>query len=55
MGREKQKEFCLYSERFIRKLYMTSQGLEQIAGTLPERTKYVSLPRIKQVYNRLNF
>lgn len=36
MGREKQKEFCLYSERFIRKLYMTSQGLEQIADTLPE-------------------
>ncbi|HPH52896.1 MAG TPA: DNA polymerase III subunit [Bacteroidales bacterium] len=36
MGREKQKEFCLYSERFIRKLYMTSQGLEQIAETLPQ-------------------
>jgi DNA polymerase-3 subunit delta' len=36
MGREKQKEFCMYSEKFIRKLYMTSQGLRQIAETFPQ-------------------
>ncbi len=41
MGREKQKEFCLYSEKFIRKLYMTSQGLEQIADTLPQEESQI--------------
>ena len=31
MGREKQKEWCIYAENFIRKIYMTSSSLEKIA------------------------
>lgn len=31
LGREKQKEFCLYFEEFIRKIYMVAGGLESLA------------------------
>ncbi|HOG41106.1 MAG TPA: hypothetical protein PLI69_01020, partial [Bacteroidales bacterium] len=41
MGREKQKEFCIYSEKFIRKIYMTSQGLEQIAGIFDQEESQI--------------
>ena len=41
MGREKQKEFCIYSEKFIRKIYMTSQGLEQIAGIFDQEKSQI--------------
>ena len=35
LGREKQKEFCLYSEDFLRKMMMHRRGLASIADTLP--------------------
>ena len=36
MGREKQKDFCIYAEDFIRQIYMTAAGMDAIAGVLPE-------------------
>lgn len=34
-GREKQKEFCLYSEEFIRKIFLVANGLESLADIHP--------------------
>lgn len=31
LGREKQKEFCMYAESFIRKMFLTSRNLQQIS------------------------
>lgn len=31
MGRERQKEWCLYAESFIRKIYMTASSMESLA------------------------
>lgn len=34
-GREKQKDFCIYAENFIRKIYMVASSLEEIADVAP--------------------
>lgn len=35
MGREKQKEWCIYAENYIRKIYLTASSLDSIADTAP--------------------
>jgi DNA polymerase III, gamma/tau subunits len=35
-GREKQKDFCIYAENFIRKIYMVASSLEEIADVAEE-------------------
>lgn len=37
-----QKEFCLYAESFIRRVYLTSNGLPQISDTAPYEEQLVS-------------
>ena len=36
LGREKQKEFCLYAESYIRKIFMVSCGLDGLAALTAE-------------------
>lgn len=40
-GREKQKEWCVWSENFIRKIYMTASSLETLAETAPSEEAVV--------------
>ena len=35
LGREKQREFCIYTENYIRNIYMVANGLPQIADINP--------------------
>ena len=35
MGREKQRDWCLYSEKFIRNIYLTSLSMQTVADTDP--------------------
>lgn len=41
MGRERQKEFCKYSTSFLRKIWLTKHGLEQIANIGNEESQTV--------------
>ena len=41
LGRERQKEFCLYSEAFLRKAMMRRRGLDSIADVLPSEKEAV--------------
>lgn len=41
LGREKQKEFCLYAESYIRKIFMVSCGLEGLAVLTKEEEAQV--------------
>ena len=41
LGRERQKEFCLYSEAFLRKVLMRRRGLDSIADVLPSEKEAV--------------
>ena len=41
LGRERQKEFCLYSEAFLRKAMMHRRGLDSIADVLPSEKEAV--------------
>lgn len=41
MGRERQKEWCLYAESFIRNIYMTASSLESLADTEGEEADTV--------------
>ncbi|MBR0500160.1 MAG: hypothetical protein IJJ72_04110 [Bacteroidales bacterium] len=34
-GREKQREWCLYMENYIRKIYLVAQGLDSLADIVP--------------------
>ncbi|MBQ4221772.1 MAG: hypothetical protein II665_03435, partial [Bacteroidales bacterium] len=36
LGREKQREWCLYMERYLRKILLVSQGLADLADPAPE-------------------
>ncbi len=42
MGKEQQKEFCEYGSEFIRKIYMTAQGLGQISFVRASERKYIT-------------
>ncbi len=39
-SREKQKEFCTFASDCIRKIFMTRQNLQQIAGMLPQEQEF---------------
>jgi DNA polymerase-3 subunit delta' len=41
LGRERQKEFCRYSTSFLRKIWLTKHGLEQIAFINSEESQTV--------------
>lgn len=41
MGREKQKEWCIWAENFIRKIYMTASSLENLAEIAPSEEAVV--------------
>ena len=36
LGREKQREWCLYMENYIRKIYLVASGLESLADLSPQ-------------------
>ena len=36
LGREKQREWCLYMENYLRKLYLVSNGIESLADLSPQ-------------------
>ncbi|MBO4535924.1 MAG: hypothetical protein J5702_01835 [Bacteroidales bacterium] len=36
LGREKQREWCLYTERYLRKILLVSRGLDDLADLAPE-------------------
>ncbi|MBR1538568.1 MAG: hypothetical protein IJ636_03580, partial [Bacteroidales bacterium] len=36
LGREKQREWCLYMENYLRKIYLVAQGLDALADLAPE-------------------
>jgi len=38
-GREKQKEFCIYAENYIRTIFLLSKGLGQLVSITPEMEK----------------
>ena len=36
LGREKQREWCLYMENYLRKIYLVAQGLDSLADLSPQ-------------------
>lgn len=42
MGRERQKDFCLYTEGLLRKMMMRSRGLDAISDILPQESAAVA-------------
>ncbi|MCQ2138453.1 MAG: hypothetical protein MJY60_07080 [Bacteroidales bacterium] len=52
MGREKQKDFCIYSENYIRKLYMAASAMDSIAeyDTSEEAAIRELAPKIKPAF-----
>ena len=49
MGRERQRDWCLYAEQTIRKIYLVASGLEDLAETEPDEAE-----RIRDFARRLN-
>ena len=49
MGRERQRDWCLYAEQYIRKIYLVASGLEDLAETDPDEAE-----RIRDFAHRLN-
>ncbi len=49
MGRERQRDWCLYAEQYIRKIYLVASGLEDLAETEPDEAE-----RIRDFAHRLN-
>ena len=49
MGRERQRDWCLYAEQYIRKIYLVASGLEELAETEPDEAE-----RIRDFARRLN-
>ena len=41
LGREKQREWCLYMENYIRKIYLTAGGLDELADLSPQEAATV--------------
>ena len=52
MGKDRQKQWCVASEGFIRKMFIYSQSLEQIAFIGAEEKEYIerNAPRIKETF-----
>ncbi|MFA5325664.1 MAG: DNA polymerase III subunit delta [Bacteroidales bacterium] len=42
LGRERQKEFCIYAENYIRKIFMVANGLSEISFTSDEEMAYIN-------------
>ncbi len=42
MGREKQREWCMYAEDYLRKVYMTSCHLDSLCGIDPSQEKDIA-------------
>ena len=49
MGRERQRDWCLYAEQYIRTIYLVASGLEELAETEPDEAE-----RICDFAQRLN-
>ncbi|MBP5505501.1 MAG: hypothetical protein J6X89_05325 [Bacteroidales bacterium] len=52
LGKDKQRQWCIYAEGFIRKMYMISRGLEGISFARQEEKDYIAtlVPRIKEPF-----
>ena len=49
MGRERQRDWCLYAEQYIRKIYLVASGLDELAEPEPDEAE-----RIRDFARRLN-
>lgn len=55
LGKDRQRQWCVYAEGFIRKMFVSAKGLQQIAFADSEEKEYIStlVPRVKEsFYNR---
>ena len=52
LGKDRQKQWCVYAEGFIRKMFMSASGLEEIAFAAAEEQEYIKTltPRIKGTF-----
>ena len=52
LGKDRQRQWCLFAEGFIRKMLLTKEGLESIAFADEEETEYIKTltPRAKETF-----
>lgn len=52
MGKDKQRQWCVQAESFVRKLYMSACGLQSIAFAGEQEKEYIAtlVPRIKESF-----
>ena len=52
MGKDRQKQWCVIAEGFVRKMFVTSQGLESIAFLNNDEKEFIErmVPRIKETF-----
>ena len=52
LGKDRQKQWCVHAEGFIRKLFMSANGLEGIAFAAAEEREYINtlIPKIKESF-----
>ena len=52
LGKDRQRQWCVYAEGFIRKMFVSAKGLPQIAFADSEEKEYISMlvPRIKETF-----
>lgn len=57
LGRERQREWCLYMENYVRKLYLVAQGLDSLADLSPQEEDTVRgfAARIKPAFYQKAF
>lgn len=52
LGKDRQKQWCVYAESFIRKMFMTANNLEGIAFATSDEQEYIKtlIPRVKETF-----
>ena len=52
LGKERSRQWCVFAESFIRKMFITSKGLEAISFANPQEKEYINrmVPGIKETF-----